>query len=163
MGIGEKQARLTEEFSAIPQWEDRYKRIIDKARKLAPMAQRYKTDDNKVRGCSSTVWLHAGMRDGQVVYAADSDAILVRGLIALLLEVYSGETPAEILAASPKFIEDLGLNANLSPNRANGVTAMIKQIRNYALAFQVMLQRGMSPPTLELDQPPKQEPGEPGC
>jgi cysteine desulfuration protein SufE len=139
VGILQQQARLVAEFEALPDWEARYKRIIDYARTLAPLADEHRVDENKVRGCSSTVWLHASYdksnEGGRVAFAADSDAVLVRGLIALLLRVYSRHTPGEILAAPPEFIEELGLNAHLSPNRANGLSAMVKQIKAYALAF----------------------------
>ena len=100
------------------------------------MADELKNDSNKVRGCSSTVWLHGSLSDGKVVFQADSDAVLVRGLVALLLAVYNNHTPNEILQAPPDFIEELGLNVNLSPNRANGLTAMVKQIMIYSAAFQ---------------------------
>jgi cysteine desulfuration protein SufE len=148
MAIEPKVTALVDEFARLPDWEARYKRIIALAKALAPMPEAHKSDQNKVRGCSSTVWLAAGMRDGTVVYLADSDALLVKGLVKLLVDVYSGETPADILAHQPTFVEQLGLNANLSPNRASGVGAMIKQIKSYALAFQVMQQRGMTPPTV---------------
>ena len=123
------------EFEAIPDWEARYKRIIDDAKTLAPLPEEHRIQANQVSGCSSTVWLQAAYADGVVTYLADSDAVLVRGLIALLLRVYSGHTPEEIIAAPPEFIEELGLNAHLSPNRANGLSAMVKQIKAYALAF----------------------------
>jgi cysteine desulfuration protein SufE len=142
MSILQEQARMVDEFQSLPSWEDRYKRIIAMAKDLAPMPDELKTDANKVRGCSSTVWLHASS-DGRVVtYVADSDAILVRGLVALLLAIYSGRTPDEILGAPPDFLEEMGLNANLSPNRASGLTAMVKQIRIYALAFKSQQDRG---------------------
>jgi cysteine desulfuration protein SufE len=135
MGILQNMARLIEEFQALPDWETRYKKIIDRAKRLTPMPEALKTEDNKVRGCSSTVWLHADFDGANVTYLADSDAVLVRGLVALLLEVYSGHPPDEIIANPPVFIEEMGLNVNLSPNRANGLTAMVKQITLYALAF----------------------------
>jgi cysteine desulfuration protein SufE len=99
------------------------------------MAEEHKTEANKVRGCSSTVWLHASCDGTTVTFQADSDAVLVRGLVALLLEVYSGRTPREILGAPPDFIEEMGLNVNLSPNRANGLTAMVRQIMDFAAVF----------------------------
>ena len=133
--ILQDMAQLVEEFQAFPDWETRYKRIIDKAKRLSPMAEEYKTDSNKVRGCSSTVWLHATCEQGVVTFHADSDAVLVRGLVALLLEVYSGRKAQEILGAPPVFIEEMGLNVNLSPNRANGLTAMVRQIMAFAAAF----------------------------
>lgn len=135
MSILTDMARLVDEFQALPDWESRYKRIIALAKELRPMPEDLKTDANKVRGCSSTVWLHAELKDGNVVFLADSDAVLVRGLVALLLKVYSGHPASEILKAPPDFIEELGLNVNLSPNRANGLTAMVKQIMIYAAAF----------------------------
>jgi cysteine desulfuration protein SufE len=136
MSILQDMARLVDEFQAIEDWEGRYKRIIALAKELVPMPDELKSDENKVRGCSSTVWLHGEMRDGKVVFLADSDAVLVRGLVALLVKVYSGHTPSEILSAPPDFIEELGLNVNLSPNRASGLTAMVRQIMIYAAAFQ---------------------------
>lgn len=135
----EKQAALVAEFSALGGWEERYQRIIALARSLPPLPEEHRIDANKVRGCSSTVWLHATESGGLVTYHADSDAVLVRGLVALLLSVYSGQPPAEILAAPPTFIQELGLNQNLSPNRANGLSAMAKQIMVYALAYQAKL------------------------
>jgi cysteine desulfuration protein SufE len=135
MSILQDMAHLVEEFQELPDWESRYKRIIALAKQLAPMDDAYKTDDNKVRGCSSTVWLHAEMKDGVVIFHADSDAVLVRGLVALLVSIYNHHTPKEILAAPADFIEELGLNVNLSPNRANGLSAMVKQIMIYAAAF----------------------------
>jgi cysteine desulfuration protein SufE len=135
MSILQDMARLVDEFQELPDWESRYKRIIALAKELQPMPDELKNDTNKVRGCSSTVWLHAEVKDGNVVYLADSDAVLVRGLVALLVKVYSGHPASEILKAPPDFIEELGLNVNLSPNRANGLTAMVKQIMIYAAAF----------------------------
>lgn len=133
--ILQDMARLVDEFQGFPDWETRYKRIIERAKLLKPMDEAFKTEANKVRGCSSTVWLHASCTDGVVTYAADSDAVLVRGLVALLIEVYSGHTPREILGAPADFLEEMGLNVNLSPNRANGLTAMVRQIMAYATAF----------------------------
>jgi cysteine desulfuration protein SufE len=140
--IADKQAALVAEFAALPDWESRYQRIIALAKGLAALPDEHRVEGNRVRGCSSTVWLWADLQDGVVTYRADSDAVLVRGLVALLVQVYSGHPPAEILAAKPAFIEQLGLNQNLSPNRANGLTAMVKQIMIYALAYQAKLARG---------------------
>lgn len=136
MNILMKQAEILEEFDAFPDWEERYARIIAIGRALAPLADEHKIDENKVRGCSSTVWLHASCNDGVITYEADSDAMIVRGLVALVVRVYSGHSPAEVLGAPADFIEELGLNQNLSSNRANGLAAMVKQIKTYALAFQ---------------------------
>jgi cysteine desulfuration protein SufE len=130
------QSRIVDEFQALPTWEDRYQRIIALGRALPPLPDELRTDDRKVRGCSSTVWLHASTEaDGRVRYQADSDAAIPKGLVALLLHVYNGHKPTDILAAPPEFIEELGLNQNLSPNRANGLSAMAKQVMAYAAAL----------------------------
>jgi len=135
VGILQLQAALVERFESQSDWEERYKLIIAYGRTLASLPEAFRTEANKVRGCASTVWLHAEF-DGRVVtYLADSDAILVRGLIALLLAMYSGHTPQEILDAPPAFIEELGLNTHLTTNRANGLSAMVRQLMVYALAF----------------------------
>jgi cysteine desulfuration protein SufE len=133
MSLQQTIDEIVAEFTAIADWEERYKRIIALARDLPAMPEHLKTDERKVRGCSSTVWLHAERRGDRVEYFADSDAVLVRGLVALLLKVYSQQKAEEILATQPTFIEHIGLNQNLSPNRANGLTAMVTQIRKYAL------------------------------
>ena len=133
MTLPAKIESIVAEFAALPGWEDRYKRIIALAKDLPAMPDALKTDERKVRGCSSTVWLHAERHGDRVVYLADSDAVLVRGLVALLVKVYSGERAEDILATQPTFIERIGLNANLSPNRASGLSAMVTQIRKQAL------------------------------
>jgi cysteine desulfuration protein SufE len=135
MSILHKQAEIIQEFENFDSWEERYKQIINLGRELEDLADEYKTDDNKVRGCSSTVWLHATFNNGKVHYQADSDAIIVRGLVSLIIRVYSDESPDDIMAASPEFNEELGLNQNLSSNRANGLSAKVKQVKAYALAF----------------------------
>ena len=135
MSILQLQARLVAEYQALPTWEERYQKIIALGRALPPLPEEFRTDANKVRGCSSTVWLHATSEDGKVVFHADSDAAIPKGLVALLMHVYSGHTPQEILAAPPEFIEEMGLNQNLSSNRANGLTAMVKQLMAYAMAL----------------------------
>ena len=135
MSIQETIARLVADFTAVADWESRYKLIIARARQLPAMPEELKTEANQVRGCASMVWIHATCEEGVVRYAADSDALLVKGLVAIILEVYSGHPPAEILRSPPTFIEQLGLKVNLSPNRANGLTAMVRQVMIYALAF----------------------------
>jgi cysteine desulfuration protein SufE len=137
-----RQQALVAEFQALPDWESRYARIIALAKGLPALAEEQRIEGNRVRGCSSTVWLWADLVDGNVVYQADSDAVLVRGLVAVLVGVYSGHPPALILASPPTFITELGLNQNLSQNRANGLTAMVKQIMVYAMAYQAKLARG---------------------
>ncbi|TVR08022.1 MAG: SufE family protein [Planctomycetota bacterium] len=129
------QMQIVAEFEELESWEDRYKRIIQIGRELPSLPPEDQQDEHKVRGCSSTVWLLASLKDGRVHYRADSDAVIVRGLVALLLRVYNGHSPQEILAAEPAFIEELGLNTHLSSNRANGLSAMVKQIKTYALAY----------------------------
>jgi cysteine desulfuration protein SufE len=137
----ERQAKLVEEFSGLATWEDRYKRIIERGKALGDLPEAMKDEKSKVRGCQSQVWLHASLNaQKEIIFQADSDALIVKGLIAVLLSVYSGLTPAEILAGPPQFLKDLGLEAHLSPNRANGLHAMIKQIVYYATAFQTLLQ-----------------------
>jgi cysteine desulfuration protein SufE len=138
MRITDTMAKLVAEFTAIPDWEGRYKLIIDRSKRLPVMPEELKNDDTKVRGCSSSVWINASFANGIITYHGDSDAVLVRGLVSLLLEVYSGHAPAEILKSPPVFIQQLGLNVNLTPNRANGVTAMAKQIMIYAMAFNTL-------------------------
>ncbi|MCC6464262.1 MAG: SufE family protein [Planctomycetes bacterium] len=141
MNITERQQAIIAEFAALSEWEDRYRRIIEYGRDLPAMDPAHKTDKNQVKGCQSVVWLHAELKDGAVVYSGDSDAMIVRGLIALLLKVYSGATPADVLATPPDFINATGLASHLSQTRANGLAAMVKQIRLYALAFQALAGR----------------------
>lgn len=136
MTILERQNRFVGEFNQIKGWEDRYKKIIEIGRSLTAMADDLKIDDNKVKGCQSSVWLTAEYREGKIFFQADSDAAIVKGLVAILLEVYSNSTPAEILAASPQFLSELGLNTNLSQTRVSGLASMVKQIKFYAIAFQ---------------------------
>ncbi|MBX3475721.1 MAG: SufE family protein [Planctomycetes bacterium] len=138
MDITQRQQAIIAEFTAIADWEERYRRIIEAGRELAAMDEAHKTDKNKVKGCQSTVWLHAAVQDGKVALQGDSDAMIVRGLIALLLKVYDGATPAEILATPPEFINATGLGSHLSQTRANGLAAMVKQIKLYATVFAAM-------------------------
>jgi cysteine desulfuration protein SufE len=142
MDISERQQSIIDEFSAMADWEDRYKRIIEYGRELAPMNGAFKTDRNKVKGCQSTVWLHAQLENGTINFQGDSDAMIVRGLIALLLKVYSGAAPAEIVVTPPTFVEATGLAGHLSQTRANGLAAMVKQIKMYAAVFQAMQKAG---------------------
>lgn len=137
MSILQAQSRLVDDYQALPDWESRYQKIIALGRALPPMPDEFRTDANKVRGCSSTVWLYATAEGDRVVFHADSDAAIPKGLVALLVQVYSGQTAKAILSAPPEFIEELGLNQNLSPNRANGLTAMVKQLMAYAAALSV--------------------------
>ncbi len=137
--ISRAQEQIIEEFSNLEQWEDRYRRIIELGRSLPAIEElpaEARDEKFRVRGCQSTVYLKPELRQGRVRFVATSDALIVRGLIALLLRIYSDRTPAEILGARPEFIERLGLGAHLSQGRANGLAAMIEQIKLYGLAFQ---------------------------
>jgi cysteine desulfuration protein SufE len=135
----ERQAKLAAEFAKLPSWEDRYKHLIELGKKLPPLPKELYDEKFKVRGCQSQVWLHAGLDEkGNVTLQADSDALIVKGLVALLVTTFSGAAPAEILAASPNFIKELGFEGHLSPSRANGLYAMLKQIYYYATAFQAL-------------------------
>ena len=136
MTINEIQDEIIEEFSEVDDWMDRYAMIIDLGNELPEIDERYRTPDHLIEGCQSRVWLYAEMRDGLVYYTADSDAIIVKGIIALLIKVLNGHTPKEILDADLYFIDRIGLAENLSPTRSNGLLAMVKQMRLYALAFQ---------------------------
>lgn len=135
MTINEKQDQIISEFSEIDDWMDRYGYIIDLGNALPPIDEKYKTPDHLIEGCQSRVWLNAELRDGKVFYEADSDAIIVKGIISMLVEVLSGHTPQEILDADLHFIDQIGLSTHLSPTRSNGLLAMVKQMRLYALAF----------------------------
>src|SRR6185312_8956960 len=127
-----EQTELIQYFAKSESWEDRYQKIIAMGRALEPLPEEFKIDDLKVKGCQSQVWLKADMgADERVHFRADSDALIVKGLIAILLKIYSGKTPGEILETSPDFIAELGFATNLSPSRANGLVAMVKQIKYY--------------------------------
>lgn len=135
MTINEAQDEVIEEFSGFTDWMDRYQMLIDLGNDLEPLDERYKTEQNLIDGCQSRVWLQADY-DGSVInFTAESDALIVKGIIALLIQVLSGHTPKEILDADLYFIERIGLKDHLSPTRSNGLLAMVKQIRMYALAF----------------------------
>jgi len=133
------QAKIVGEFAKLSTWEEKYHLIISSGKALEPLPENEKNEDLKIRGCQSQVWLKAELTaDRKIVFRADSDALIVKGLIALLLRVYSGRSAAEILAVEPEFIKELGLAHHLSPSRANGLSAMVKQIKYYALAFQAL-------------------------
>ena len=135
--IQEIENEIVEEFSLFDSWDDKYEYIIDLGKKLPLLEDRHKLDENKVRGCQSTVWLVADYIDGKVYFKADSDAIIVKGLISMLIRVLSGHTPDEIIQASLEFIQKIGMTAHLAQTRANGLLAMVKQMKNYALAFKI--------------------------
>lgn len=133
--IKEKQEEIIEEFSSFDDWMDRYQLLIDTGSEQPPLEEKYKTDNNLIEGCQSRVWLQADFVDGRVEFRAESDALIVKGIVALLIRVYSGHTPQEILDNEPYFVEAIGLREHLSPTRSNGLVSMIKQMRLYALAF----------------------------
>ncbi len=133
--IEQTEAGIVEDFSLFDSWDDKYEYIIDLGKKLAPLPDEHKTDINKVKGCQSTVWLAADYRDGKVYYQADSDAVIVKGLISMLIRVLSGHTPDEILNANMDFINKIGMTSHLAQTRSNGLLAMVRQMKNYALAF----------------------------
>ncbi len=140
MEISQKIQELVKTFTAFNSWEDRYKKLIELGKTLPGMSPEQQIEANKVKGCQSQVWLAARLENGKVFFSADSDASIVKGIIALLLSVYSGETPDTILACRPTFLEDIGLKQHLSMSRAGGLNAMMKQINLYALAFKAQIQ-----------------------
>ncbi len=133
--INELQDEVIEEFSELDDWMDRYQLLIDLGNDQAPLDEQYKTEQNLIEGCQSRVWLQADYTDGLVHFQAESDALIVKGIISLLIQVVSGHTPDEILESDLYFIERIGLKEHLSPTRSNGLLAMVKQMRMYALAF----------------------------
>lgn len=135
--IDEIQDEIIEEFSVFDDWMDKYALLIDLGNSLPPMDEKYKTPENLIEGCQSRVWLQADYSDGRISFEAESDAIIVKGIVSLLVRVLSGRTPDEILNAQLYFIEKIGLTEHLSPTRSNGLVAMVKQMRMYALAFKL--------------------------
>ena len=137
MTINEIQDEIIDEFSGLDDWMDRYQLLIDLGNEQAPLDEQYKTENNLIDGCQSRVWLQADYEDGVIHFSAESDALIVKGIVSLLIRVLSDHTPKEILDAELYFIDEIGLKEHLSPTRSNGLLAMIKQIRSYALAFSV--------------------------
>ena len=135
MTINEIQDGIIEEFSGLDDWMDKYQLLIDLGNELTPLDESYKTEQNLIDGCQSRVWLQADLVDGVIHFTAESDALIVKGIVSLLIRVLSDHTPQEILDADLYFIEEIGLKEHLSPTRSNGLVAMVKQIRTYALAF----------------------------
>ena len=134
--INELQDEVIEEFNEFTDWMDKYQMLIDLGNDLEPLDEKHKNEQNLIDGCQSRVWLQCDYADGRLVFTADSDALITKGIIPLLILVLSGHTPQEILDTELYFIDAIGLSANLSPTRANGLAAMVKQMRLYALAFQ---------------------------
>ncbi|MCF6223523.1 MAG: SufE family protein [Flavobacteriaceae bacterium] len=137
MIIKKIQEEIIDEFELFDDWMERYEYIIDSGKSLPLINETNRTEDNLIKGCQSKVWLHAKYSNEKLIFTADSDAILTKGIIALLLRIYSNQTPIEILDAEPYFIDKIGLKEHLSPTRANGLVSMVKQLKLYALAFQL--------------------------
>ncbi len=137
--IEERQQEVIEEFSLFEDWMQRYEHMIDLGKTIPLIAPDYKTEDNIIKGCQSKVWVHAELEADKLVFTADSDALITKGIIAILIRVFSGQSPKAILAADTEFINKIGLKEHLSPTRANGLVSMIKQIKMYAVAFQTQL------------------------
>jgi cysteine desulfuration protein SufE len=135
--IEEIEKEIAEEFSLFDSWDDKYEYIIDLGKKLPPLEDQYKMDENRVRGCQSIVWLVADYRDGKVFYKAESDAVIVKGLISMLIRVLSGQSPDNIIQAKLNFIQQIGMTTHLAQTRSNGLLAMVKQMKNFALAYKI--------------------------
>ena len=135
MTIQEIQDEIVDEFSMFDDWMQRYEYIIDLGKSLPLIDEQYKTEDNIITGCQSKVWVHAEKKDDKIVFTADSDAILTKGIIAILIRAFSNQKAADILNANTDFIDEIGLKEHLSPTRANGLVSIIKKIKMYALAF----------------------------
>ncbi|BAO75423.1 SufE family protein [Winogradskyella sp. PG-2] len=139
MTIEAVQNDIIDEFSMFEDWEERYQYMIDLGKTLPLIEDQYKTDDNIIKGCQSKVWVHANMQDNKVNFTADSDAIITKGIIAILIRAFSNQHPNDIIEANTDFIDKIGLKEHLSPTRANGLVSMIKQIKLYAIAYQTQL------------------------
>jgi len=133
--IQEIQEEIIEDFAMFDDWMQKYEYLIDLGKELSPIDEKYKTEDNLIRGCQSKVWLHAEHTEGKIIYTAGSDAIMTKGIVAILINVLSGQSPSEIANAKLDFINEIGLKEQLSPTRANGLVSMIKQMKLYAIAF----------------------------
>lgn len=139
MSIQDIQNDIIDEFSMFEDWEERYQYMIDLGKTLPLIEDQYKTDDNLIKGCQSKVWVHAEMQDNKVIFTADSDAIITKGIIAILIRTFSNQHPQDIIDADTAFIDEIGLKEHLSPTRANGLVSMVKQLKMYAIAYQTQL------------------------
>jgi len=139
MSITEKQQEIVAEFALFDDWMQRYEYMIELGKSLPLISPEYKNDDHIIKGCQSKVWVHATLDDDKIAFTADSDAIITKGIIAILIRVFSNQHPKEILASETGFIDEIGLKEHLSPTRANGLVSMIKQLKMYALAYQTQL------------------------
>ena len=142
MTSNELQNNVIEEFADFDDWMDKYALLIDLGNSLPPLEEKYKTESNLIEGCQSRVWLQADYVDGKILFKGESDAVIVKGIVSLLISILSDHTPQEILDADLYFIEKIGLKEHLSPTRSNGLVAMVKQMRMYALAFRTKEQQG---------------------
>ena len=142
MTINELQNNVIEEFADFDDWMDKYALLIDLGNSLPPLEEKYKTESNLIEGCQSRVWLQADYVDGKILFKGESDSVIVKGIVSLLISILSDHTPQEILDADLYFIEKIGLKEHLSPTRSNGLVAMVKQMRMYALAFRTKEQQG---------------------
>lgn len=140
MEIADVQKEIIEEFAGLGEWMERYNYLIDLGKSLPLIDQAYRNDEYLIRGCQSRVWLNADLRDGKIYYSADSDAIITKGIAALMIRVFTGHTPDEILNADLAFIDEIGLKEHLSPTRSNGLVSMINQMRYYAMAYKAKQQ-----------------------
>ncbi|MDX1592154.1 MAG: SufE family protein [Balneolaceae bacterium] len=141
MTIEEKQDRIIREFELLNDWPERYKYIIKLGQKLEPLDEKYKVEENLVRGCQSQVWLHTKTEGDKIIFKADSDAAITKGLVALMVRLYSGETPDTILSVDPDFIKKIGMQEHLSPTRSNGLASMVKQMKIYAMAYKAKMKQ----------------------
>ena len=139
MSIQRLQEEIVDEFSMFDDWMQRYEYMIDLGKSLPLIEEKYKIDENIIKGCQSKVWVHAEMKDEKIEFTADSDAIITKGIIAILIRVFSGQHPKDIIDADTAFIDEIGLKEHLSPTRANGLVSMIKQLKMYAVAYQTQL------------------------
>ena len=139
VSITDIQNEILDEFSMFEDWEERYQYMIDLGKDLPLIEEQYKTDSNIIKGCQSKVWVHAELKNDKIFFTADSDAIITKGIIAILIRVFSNQKPKDILEANTDFIEKIGLKEHLSPTRANGLVSMIKQLKMYAIAYQTQL------------------------
>jgi len=138
MTIKETQEEIVEEFALFDEWMEKYQYIIDLGKDLPLIDEKYKVEENLIKGCQSKVWLHAELVDSKIIFTADSDAIITKGIVGLVIRVFSGHTPKEIVETELFFIDQIGLQEHLSPTRSNGLLSMLKQIKMYAIAFQAI-------------------------
>lgn len=134
--IQEIQEEIVDEFALFDEWMDKYEHLIELGKELPIIENQHKTEENLIKGCQSRVWLHAELVDGKIIFSADSDAIITKGIIALMIRVFSNQTPQDIASANVDFIDKIGLKEHLSPTRSNGLVSMVKQIKMYSIAFQ---------------------------